>query len=198
MSRTTTRRLAAIAVVPLALLGAACSDAEDDAEETTTTEALAPCDEVYVAGDGEPEAVEEIEARGAPELEACEPSGELQIIDEIEGSGAEVEPGAVVTAHYAGISADTGVEFDSSWSRGEPSQFPLDGVIPGWTEGLVGMKEGGRRTLVIPAELAYADSPPPASGIAPGADLVFTIDMVATETGESAGPGTVPPTSAGG
>ena len=62
--------------------------------------------------------------------------------------------------------------------RGQPTQFPLDGVIPGWGEGLVGMKVGGRRTLVIPGNLAYGNSPPPSSGIQPNETLVFVVDLV--------------------
>jgi peptidylprolyl isomerase len=112
-------------------------------------------------------------------MAACDPEvSELEVIDVVEGSGAEVAAGATVTAHYSGVSASTGEEFDSSWSRGEAASFPLDGVIQGWSEGLVGMKEGGRRTLIIPSEMAYGQSPPPGSGIAPGETLVFTVDMV--------------------
>ena len=87
-----------------------------------------------------------------------------------------------MTAHYVGVSASTGEEFDASWNGGQPISFPLTGVIPGWSEGLVGMKEGGRRTLVIPADLAYGDTPPPGAGIAAGETLVFTIDLVAVES----------------
>ena len=68
--------------------------------------------------------------------------------------------------------------FDESWSSGQPVTFPLDRVIPGWSQGLVGMKEGGRRTLVIPAELAYGANPPPGSDIPADAALVFTVDLV--------------------
>ncbi len=176
-----TRLVAAGAVAALALFATACGDDEsaDTTSSTTTTEALEPCSEVYAAETSGPEGADAVEDRGAPEMAACDPEvSELEIIDVVEGSGAEVAPGATVTAHYSGVSASTGEEFDSSWSRGEPASFPLDGVIQGWSEGLVGMKEGGRRTLVIPAEMAYADSPPPGSGIAPGATLVFTVDMV--------------------
>lgn len=184
--RTTVRPLrviAAVAVVALALFATACGDDDEAADptvSTTTTEPLEPCTEVYAAETAAPEGPDAIEGRGAPEMAACDPEvSELEVIDVVEGSGAEVAAGATVTAHYSGVSASTGEEFDSSWSRGEPASFPLDGVIQGWSEGLVGMKEGGRRTLVIPAEMAYADSPPPGSGIAPGETLVFTVDMVA-------------------
>jgi peptidylprolyl isomerase len=96
-------------------------------------------------------------------------------IDDVIGEGDVVCPGDSVLAHYTGIQASDGEEFDSSWERGEPIEFGLDGVIKGWTDGLVGMKVGGRRTLVIPADQAYGEE---ASGGGPSGVLVFTIDLV--------------------
>ena len=146
---------------------------EDAAKVTTTT----------AAGGGEEgtDVLQEIEARGKPTLGATDEVQELVVTDEVVGTGAEVQAGDTVTAHYVGVQASDGAEFDSSWSRGAPTQFPLNGVIQGWSEGLVGMREGGRRTLVIPAAQAYGDTPPPGSGIAPGATLVFTVDLVSVD-----------------
>jgi peptidylprolyl isomerase len=121
---------------------------------------------------------DEIETRGKPLLGAHEPVTELRITDEVVGTGDEVTEGATVTAHYVGVSASTGAQFDASWDRGAPISFPLDGVIQGWSQGLVGMKVGGRRNLVIPAAMAYGNTPPPGAGIAPGETLVFTVDLV--------------------
>lgn len=121
---------------------------------------------------------DEIEARGKPQLGATEPVVDLIITDEVVGTGDEVTAGATVTAHYVGVSASTGAQFDASWDRGAPISFPLNGVIQGWSEGLVGMKVGGRRTLVIPGDMAYGSSPPPGAGIAPNETLVFTVDLV--------------------
>jgi len=121
---------------------------------------------------------EEIEARGKPTLGATEVVTELVITDDVVGQGEEVTPGATVTAHYVGVSASTGAQFDASWDRGAPISFPLDGVIRGWSEGLVGMRVGGRRTLVIPGAMAYGANPPPGAGIAPNETLVFTVDLV--------------------
>lgn len=123
----------------------------------------------------------EIEARGKPRLSATDPVTELVITDEIEGTGAEVPAGATVTAHYVGVSASTGAQFDASWDRGEPISFPLNRVIQGWSEGLVGMKVGGRRNLVIPGDMAYGPNPPPGAGIAPNETLVFTVDLLAVQ-----------------
>ncbi|CAN5412246.1 FKBP-type peptidyl-prolyl cis-trans isomerase [soil metagenome] len=121
---------------------------------------------------------EEIEARGKPTLSASDPVIELVITDDVEGTGDEVTAGATVTAHYVGVSASTGAQFDASWDRGAPISFPLNGVIQGWSEGLLGMKVGGRRTLVIPGEMAYGSNPPPGAGIAPNETLIFTVDLV--------------------
>lgn len=115
----------------------------------------------------------EIEDRGEPLIEPAEQVDELVIKDDIEGSGQTVEPGDRVTVHYVGVGATEGEVFDSSWSRGQPISFGLNEVIQGWTEGMVGMKVGGRRTLVIPADMAYGNSGP-----APGDTLIFTIDLI--------------------
>ena len=102
---------------------------------------------------------------------------ELQKIDTVEGTGAEVQPGATVTVDYTGAVAATGVIFQSSLDTGNPVSFPLSGVIKGWTDGVPGMKEGGTRRLVIPAEQAYGANPPGGSGIPANAPLVFDITL---------------------
>lgn len=106
------------------------------------------------------------------------PPAGLQIIDLIEGDGREARPGAVVTTHYVGVSwTHGGRQFDASWDRGQPLSFGLSQVIAGWTEGIPGMRVGGRRMLVIPPEKGYGNqSPTPA--IAAGDTLVFVIDLV--------------------
>jgi peptidylprolyl isomerase len=107
-----------------------------------------------------------------------EPPGELVVHDVIEGSGDAVEPGAMVVAHYVGVGWSSGRQFDASWDRGAPLRLPLGQVIPGWQQGIPGMRPGGRRLLVVPAELAYGDRPPLGSGIGAGEALVFVIDLV--------------------
>jgi peptidylprolyl isomerase len=168
----------ALAVLGLALVAAACGDDKDDTSSgSTTTVKLVDCATVYKAGT-ETAGPEAITTRGAPKMHACKGTGQLQIIDEVVGTGAQATAGSTVTAQYSGVVADTGKEFDSSWSRGgQAISFPLDGVIQGWSNGIPGMKEGGRRTLVIPAALAYGANPPAGAGIPANADLVFTVDL---------------------
>jgi FKBP-type peptidyl-prolyl cis-trans isomerase len=105
---------------------------------------------------------------------------QLQVNDLTEGEGAEAKADSTVTAHYTGALAKTGVIFESSKDRGEPATFPLAQVIKGWQEGVPGMKEGGKRRLIIPAELAYGEQgSPPAIG--PNEPLVFDIELVSVK-----------------
>ena len=101
---------------------------------------------------------------------------ELQITDVKPGDGAEVPAGATITAHYTGALVVDGTIFQSSHDFGRPIQFPLSGVISGWTEGVPGMKVGGIRRLVIPAAKAYGASSP-APNIPANSDLVFDIEL---------------------
>lgn len=103
---------------------------------------------------------------------------ELEIIDTEIGTGEEVTAGATITAHYTGALVKNGVIFQSSLDFGNPITFGLDQVISGWTNGVPGMKVGGTRRLIIPAEQAYGSSSP-APNIPANSDLVFDIDLVA-------------------
>jgi len=103
---------------------------------------------------------------------------ELTKIDLREGTGEEVQSGATITAHYTGAVAATGKVFQSSKDFGRPISFGLSQVIKGWTDGVPGMKVGGVRRLLIPADQAYGASPPPGSGIPANGDLVFDIELV--------------------
>jgi peptidylprolyl isomerase len=97
----------------------------------------------------------------------------------VAGTGPEAKAGQTVTVNYVGVLYHGGKEFDASWKRKEPFSFELGAgkVIKGWDQGVVGMKVGGRRELIIPAELAYgAQGSPPT--IPPNAPLVFVVDLL--------------------
>ena len=107
------------------------------------------------------------------------PSYQLEIDDLVEGTGEEATLGRTVEVHYVGVSWSSGGEFDSSWDRGKTFRFGLGKgqVIPGWDQGVAGMKVGGRRRLTIPPMLAYGKRG--AGGvIGPDETLVFVVDLV--------------------
>jgi peptidylprolyl isomerase len=108
------------------------------------------------------------------------PPSKLVINDLVKGTGAEAKLGQSITVNYVGVLYHGGKEFDSSWKRGEPSTFSLETgkLIQGWTQGIPGMKVGGRRELVIPAALAYGSKG--TAGIPPNEPLVFVIDLLGT------------------
>lgn len=99
--------------------------------------------------------------------------------DLIVGSGPAAKTGDTVSVNYVGVLDKGGQEFDASWKRNQPFSFPLGQgqVIPGWDQGVAGMKVGGRRELIIPSALAYGPQGQPPT-IPPNAPLVFVIDML--------------------
>ncbi|MGH2485394.1 MAG: FKBP-type peptidyl-prolyl cis-trans isomerase [Ktedonobacterales bacterium] len=105
------------------------------------------------------------------------PSG-LQYVDVVQGGGAEAQSGQRVTVHYTGWLTN-GVKFDSSRDRNDPFQFALGGgqVIQGWDQGVVGMREGGQRRLIIPASLGYG-ARGAAGAIPPNATLIFDVELL--------------------
>jgi peptidylprolyl isomerase len=103
---------------------------------------------------------------------------QLEIIDIEIGTGAVIEVGGTVTAHYTGALCKNGIIFQSSHDFGNAMTFGLDQVISGWSKGVPGMKVGGMRRLIIPSEMAYG-SARAASNIPPNSDLVFDIELVA-------------------
>lgn len=92
-----------------------------------------------------------------------------------QGEGAFPKATDTVKVHYVGTLTD-GTEFDSSVKRGEPAEFPLEGVIPGWTEGLQKINKGGKLKLYVPPHLAYGDDGK--GGIPPGSTLIFEVELL--------------------
>ncbi len=101
----------------------------------------------------------------------------LGIIDIVEGTGQTPEAGQTLAVHYTGWLSD-GTKFDSSLDRGTPFELALGAgqVIAGWDEGLATMKVGGKRRLIIPAELAYGDAE--RTGIPPNSELTFDVELL--------------------
>lgn len=114
--------------------------------------------------------------KAAQEKGAEKTASGMVYIPTITGVGANPKKTDTVKVNYRGTLID-GREFDSSFKRGKPAEFRLDGVIPCWTEGVQKMKAGGKARLVCPAKTAYGDASP-SELILPGATLVFEIDLL--------------------
>jgi peptidylprolyl isomerase len=165
----------------LALFAVACgADAE---QEAAPPEAAAP--QETVTATPEPGTIDfasiskDLSEKPGVAQPSGEPPAELQKHDVVKGKGKAAQAGDTVSVQYVGNSWSTGTQFDSSWDRGaEPFQFPLGAgqVIPGWDQGVAGMKPGGRRLLVIPPELAYGTRSP-SPDIAPNETLIFVVDL---------------------
>lgn len=178
MSLRTRARVFTLLLV-VALAATACGS-DDPAVDTDETEA--PDQEAETGTDVGVEVTGATDEKPRISVPEGDPPGELVAMDLVVGDGAEAMPSSTVTTHYVGVSWSTGEQFDASWDHPSgPATFPLNGVISGWSEGIPGMREGGRRLLVIPPEMAYGSSPPPASGIAADETLVFVVDLVAVQ-----------------
>jgi hypothetical protein len=109
------------------------------------------------------------------------PPTHLVTKDLITGTGTVAQPGSTVTVNYVGVLYKGGKEFDSSWQRNQPFTTRLvtgqGGVIAGWVKGIPGMKVGGRRELIIPANLAYGKTGS-GSSIPPNSPLIFVVDLL--------------------
>jgi peptidylprolyl isomerase len=162
----------------------ACGDDHPTSSAATTTTAAsaeAPSSTTTTLDPKAQQMLDEINQRGKPTVTVpAAPATQLQVTDLVVGTGAEAQPTSNVLVHYVGVGQATGKQFDSSWDRGEPISFPLNQVIPGWSQGMVGMKEGGRRELVIPGALAYGANPP-TPDIQPNETLVFVVDLISVQ-----------------
>jgi peptidylprolyl isomerase len=177
------KRLALILIACLALMGVGCGGSDDDSSsssettastEVTTTESNSAPEEESSGGGKK--------TKPTVTVPSGQPPKKLEIKELEKGSGAEAKAGDQVTVQYVGVGYDSEEEFDSSWSRNEPFPFALGAgqVIPGWDQGVEGMKVGGRRELIIPPNLAYGSTgSPPVIG--PNETLIFVIDLLAVE-----------------
>ena len=119
--------------------------------------------------------------------EAKLPAGKLKIKDLVVGSGEAATPTSSVTVQYVGVRYADGKQFDSSWDRKGPTTFSLKKVVRGFTHGIGGtdeiapMKVGGRRLIIVPAEMGYGENGTPDGSIPPNATIVFIVDLVAVK-----------------
>ena len=169
-------RVAALEVGPL-LLATACSydSGATPSPSAPVSSAASPAgdavstDGVTVTGAANAEPMIAIDTAAAPPTE-------LVVKEITAGTGKAVGPNSLVTVQYVGSAWSTGEVFDGSWATGEV-QFPIKGVIPGWQNGLQGIKEGSRVLLIIPPDQGYGEAPPPGSGIGVNDTLVFVVDV---------------------
>jgi FKBP-type peptidyl-prolyl cis-trans isomerase len=167
-----------LAVVLAAALLASCSSRDEPTEPAQAVD-----DPAASAATGVAPATVTTAATPAPTGTETMP---LQKTDLTPGTGAEITKGQTALVHYTGWLFDAaapenkGAKFDSSVDRNEPFEFPVGGgfVIKGWEEGVVGMKVGGKRRLVIPPELGYGSRGAGGGVIPPGATLVFDVELV--------------------
>ena len=177
---------AAALVLGLSACGSEESDTETSGSAATpeATQTPAPTETPAAEGGGGGEISKDTSAKPEIPKPTGEPPKELVKRDIVEGKGKAAKAGDQVTVQYVGVSYSTGEQFDASWDNGQPFPFALgEGqVIPGWDEGVPGMKVGGRRELVIPPDMAYgpAGSPP---AIGPNETLVFVVDVVDIQPG---------------
>ena len=163
------RRTLALGLACAALAVAGCGDS-DSSEETAATPT--PTETASPEATPEPTKPKVAKPKGKPPKQLVKK--DLRV-----GDGPVAEPGQLVQVQYVGVSFKNGKEFDASWDRGEPFTFQLGAqqVIPGWDQGVAGMKVGGRRRLTVPPDLAYgAEGAPPAIG--PNETLVFVVDLL--------------------
>jgi len=156
------KRLAIAAIIALSITSLTACGGKDKVADTAAAGLPA------VTGD----------AGAAPTIAAPTgtPPTTLQTQDVIVGTGAEVVATSTLTVHYTLMAWSTGKVIESSWTGGQPATFPLANVIAGWQQGLPGAKVGGRRLLVIPADLGYG---PNGSGpIGPNETLIFVVDII--------------------
>ena len=157
------KRLAIAAIIALSIASLSACGGKDKVAETTAVPGLP----AVTANAG-----------AAPTITAPTgtPPATLQTQDIIVGTGAPVLATSTLTVQYTLMSWSNGKIVESSWTGGQPATFPLSGVIAGWQQGLPGAKVGGRRLLVIPADLGYG---PNGSGpIGPNETLIFVVDII--------------------
>jgi len=177
MTRLRTWTIVALAASSLGL--AACSSSSSSSTTSTTAPATTPTTAVVIGTIAAPSPAGTIGTQPTIIVPTGAPPTQLESKDLIVGTGPAVKAGDKASVQYVGVAYSSKQIFDSSWSRNQPFAFSLGAgaVIPGWDKGVVGMQVGGRRELIIPANLAYG-AQSPGSGIAANDTLIFIVDLV--------------------
>ena len=173
------RFVAALAAAVLAL-SACSSDDGQDVASPPSPEVQQSCPDAPVPVEPPADATTDLTKKPEVTVPKAAPPTTLQVSDIVVGEGDLACSGMPVQMQYVGVLYADGKQFDASWDRGaEPFAFQLGGgqVIGGWDQGIVGMREGGRRQLVIPPDLGYGEQGA-GEDIPPGATLVFVVDLV--------------------
>jgi peptidylprolyl isomerase len=178
-----TRHLIALGLAAVSLAAAGCDEEESGLQKDEAAKEAGGSNEL-----AQTEAQAPPETSGAlkdkPKITVPETPApkELQIKDLVKGEGATAKAGSQISVNYSGVAYSTGKEFDNSYDRGQPFDLQLGAgmVIPGWDQGIEGMKVGGRRQLTIPSDLAYGPqgSPPDIKG---GETLIFVVDLLGVQ-----------------
>jgi peptidylprolyl isomerase len=167
------RHLALTLTAALALAAAGCGSSDDNSSTTSSSAAADSTTTQAAPTTAKPRPKPKVKVPGG------NPPKKLVIKDLIPGTGQAAKAGDPITVNYIGVNFDGGKMFDNSYDRGQPFPFQLGGgqVIPGWDRGLVGLKVGGRRELIIPPNLAYGPQGQPPT-IKPNETLVFVVDLL--------------------
>ena len=192
MKKTFRTAIAATAVVATALCVASCGKQKPSSEDSAAVDSLVG---MVMQEQADSAIAAEAAADGSTNMAdynaaffkgnsgyQTTPSG-LKYVTVVEGTGASPKETDVVTVHYTGRLLD-GTVFDSSVERGEPTSFPLQMVIKGWTEGLQLMKVGGKTVFYIPSNLAYGEQGTPGGPIGPNAELIFEVELLGVGGGQ--------------
>jgi peptidylprolyl isomerase len=166
-------RLLIVPLLAVALTACGSKKNDESAAKPTATQTDEPLGTVTITG----------KLGAKPKITVSPPNptppGQLVVKDLVKGHGKPAKPGETVTVQYEGVLYHNNQVFDASWDHGKPFSFPLGKgqVIPGWDQGVKGMKVGGRRELVIPPALGYGTQGSPPT-IPANSTLVFVVDLL--------------------
>ncbi len=177
-----TRHLIALGLAAISLAAAGCGEEESGLQEGEEAGQEEQAAEEAEAPEAPPETSGELKEKPKITVPKTPAPTKLETKDLVKGKGATAKSGSQISVNYSGVAYSTGKEFDNSYDRGQPFDLQLGAgmVIPGWDQGIEGMKVGGRRQLIIPPDLAYgAEGQPPT--IKGNETLIFVVDLLGVQ-----------------